>query len=545
LPLVIEDAAANLHTDVILTSASFDGISGYKDKINLTDYEVYLYDSSGRAMPAGGSDKVLRLTIPAMRTTVIRCADLIGKRDRFWGGMRIRLWARSKQPTHVGDLFSAAYARWNWAEAFDTLHAHPDPLQFQAPERFYSSMPFPNLEEYACTLSLFNPYPTISRGRVIVHAGDAQSRVERAYQLPPYGTTLLNLNSCALTGNLNELCSRAVAPREEIKSGGSVLIENENSSVKNFAYMIIKGKADNAFAAEHTIHQGNYPVSRGGSPFGANQSFQAKGWLWSTFIFNRKTIGGLTMSSRVYLSSGRPLEDEMWLLGYVTDWEGKPQWSTGADEQLGFWLQKGFLNQGAIKLKPFQSCELDFEKLSLTRDFAGGIGLATSPQTSHVLMKVEVRIHNWGTAAFSHFRPGAKGARALQGIRGRDGLASDYVVSGVRVQRGAGGLETDCLIGVLNIERDTVGEPTIEVFDSSGFVTQKRLSDLPGWACRHFLLSEVLPELEKRSGPLTLRLIDQKAVVIMSALHIDYKRRDVAIDHGSDRFSTHLDYGCV
>jgi len=30
----------------------------------------------------------------------------------------------------------------------------------------------------------------------------------------------------------------------------------------------------------------------------------------------------------------------------------------------------------------------------------------------------------------------------------------------------------------------------------------------------------------------------------MSAVHLDHERRDLALDHGSDRFSTFLDYGC-
>lgn len=95
------------------------------------------------------------------------------------------------------------------------------------------------------------------------------------------------------------------------------------------------------------------------------------------------------------------------------------------------------------------------------------------------------------------------------------------------------------------MEETKLGEPTLEVFDSNGFVTSRTLGTLPGLACRHFLLSDLLPDLSvKGAGPLTLRLMDVNAVVIMSALHIDYKRRDVAIDHGSDRFSTYIDYGC-
>jgi hypothetical protein len=30
----------------------------------------------------------------------------------------------------------------------------------------------------------------------------------------------------------------------------------------------------------------------------------------------------------------------------------------------------------------------------------------------------------------------------------------------------------------------------------------------------------------------------------MSVVHLDYLRRDLAMDHGSDRFSTFVDYPC-
>src|SRR5947209_6082384 len=45
--------------------------------------------------------------------------------------------------------------------------------------------------------------------------------------------------------------------------------------------------------------------------------------------------------------------------------------------------------------------------------------------------------------------------------------------------------------------------------------------------------------------PLSLRLVDERATLLMSSLHLDYVRRDIALDHGSDRFSTFLDYSCV
>jgi len=69
--------------------------------------------------------------------------------------------------------------------------------------------------------------------------------------------------------------------------------------------------------------------------------------------------------------------------------------------------------------------------------------------------------------------------------------------------------EADCLIGILNMEENKPGDPTVEVFDSNGFVTSRRLGTLPGLGCRHFLLSDFLPDLSvKGAGPLTLRLTD-------------------------------------
>lgn len=544
VPLVIEDPAVGMHTEIILTSASFNGLEGHKEKEYATDYEVHLYDFAGNACSSDGRNKGVRITVPAMHPTILKCGDLIGGRASFWGGMKIHMRAKGKQSMYVADLFSAAFVKWSFADSFDMLHAHPDPLQYQMPDRFFSSMPFPSLDEYSCTLSVFNPYETSSTGRIIVHSGDGQSNIEQPYKLGPHGTALFNLNTATLTADVKYLFNRAT-PHERLRKGGSILIENDQTRVKNFAYMLIKGKATNAFAAEHTIHQGNYPVRRGSPPFGDDRSFKARGWVYSGLIFKDRTIGELNLSSRVYLSAGRPLEDEMWLLAYTTDAEGNIQWSTRSDDVLPSLLPGSFFTQGAIRLKPFQSCELDFGNLSLKSGFDGGIGIGTSPQTSHVLMKVEVRIHNWGTSCFSHFRPGSRAGRALQSIAGRAGLASDYVVSGVLLKRTANGREADCLIASLNMEENKLGEPTLEVFDGNGFVTSKRLGTLPGLACKHFLLSDLLPDLSsKGAGPLTLRLTDANAVVIMSALHIDYKRRDVAIDHGSDRFSTYLDYGC-
>jgi hypothetical protein len=544
-PLVIEDASLGLHTDIILTSASFDGIDGHGDPASSTDYEINLYEQSGRPVRLDGAKAPLRVNVPAMRTTLIGCGDLVGRDRPFCGGLRVRMRAKGRRPAYVSDLFSAAYVRWNYQGSFDTLHAHPDPVQLQQAVTFYSSMPFPSLEEFSCTLSVFNPYEAVSEGRIIVYSQDGGKRIEQPYRLAPFESSLLSLNLDAKPGAASGISKYIVCSRPEIKRGGSITIENSAGSVKNFAYLMIKGKAGNAFSAEHTIHQGSYAPRRAASPFGPGGAFKAGGWVYSSFIFNRSEMAGLSLSSRVYLSSGRPLEDELWMLGYVTDALGQIAWSTRLDEELKTRLQKGLLDQGAIRMLPFQSCGLDFERLAIDAGFAGGLGLAVSSPTSHVLNKIEVRVNNWGTSAFSHFRPGSRGARELQSIKTRGGLATDYIVTDARLRSSAGGVENDCLVALFNIEEDRTGNPVIEVFGGEGFIARRGLGRLPKVACRYFLLSQLFPQLVERGhGPFTLRLIDETAVVTLSALHIDYKKRDVAIDHGSDRFSTHIDFGC-
>ena len=87
------------------------------------------------------------------------------------------------------------------------------------------------------------------------------------------------------------------------------------------------------------------------------------------------------------------------------------------------------------------------------------------------------------------------------------------------------------------------GNPTLEVFHSRGLLTRIKLGSVPPFACQHFLLSELVKE-NLKSETMSLRLVDERATLLMSTLHLDYTRRDLALDHGSDRFSTLLDYGC-
>jgi hypothetical protein len=96
----------------------------------------------------------------------------------------------------------------------------------------------------------------------------------------------------------------------------------------------------------------------------------------------------------------------------------------------------------------------------------------------------------------------------------------------------------------IDFESETEGDPTLEVFGSNGFIASKRLGPIPALACRHLLLSELFKDVDSGDGYLTLRLVDQSGLLIMSALHIDYPRKDIALDHGSDRHSTYQDYFC-
>jgi hypothetical protein len=96
----------------------------------------------------------------------------------------------------------------------------------------------------------------------------------------------------------------------------------------------------------------------------------------------------------------------------------------------------------------------------------------------------------------------------------------------------------------MNIDDKSIaGEPVLEIFTAEGLFKQVRLGRVPPFSCRHYLLSELLTD---RIGPrdLTLRLVDQSATLLMSIIHVDYKRRDIAADHGSDRFSTFTEYTC-
>ena len=69
------------------------------------------------------------------------------------------------------------------------------------------------------------------------------------------------------------------------------------------------------------------------------------------------------------------------------------------------------------------------------------------------------------------------------------------------------------------------------------------LGKVPAFSCRHYLLSNLLSG-KITTNDLSLRLVDEQATLLMSVIHLDYERRDIAADHGSDRFSTFSEFTC-
>ena len=236
------------------------------------------------------------------------------------------------------------------------------------------------------------------------------------------------------------------------------------------------------------------------------------------------------------------------MLPFVTTGEGAIGWVSNRDEHYAQRIKPADVaDQGAVRLSEFQSCRIDAATLPLPDGFSGGFGAATIPKTSHSLNKVEVRAVNWGRVAMTHFRPGGAVAKSYRQVDQRGSLASDYIVSGAHVIGGARDRKRDCLLAIMNIEfeDDNTGAPVVQVFGPQGLAGEKRLADFPPLACRHLLLSELFPGLQSDPAhPFTLRMQVANALMVVSALHIDYERKDIALEHGSDRHSTFQDFKC-
>jgi hypothetical protein len=546
-PFIVEDAEIGLHSEIVLTSDTFVGARGYADGADATEYEIYLYDADGQAIGSEGVAK--RLVVPAMQMTVLSLREILGDSRKFWGGMRIRLRPKGRQPMHASDLFSSAFVRWKTESSFDNVHANPDPLQWQRPNTFFYSMPFPPLAEYESVFSLFNPYAERSLGAITLYDQLGLKLREVPYELKPHSSLLFDLRQ----GDFVNDPRRAFhGPTERNHSdaklfnpgGGTIAITNQQGSVKGFGYLLMKRAGTSRFSVEHPIHQAPFKPAPAPAPFDPAGRFRAKNVLYTPLVFRSKRIGGVTLESRFHFSSGAPLEEFLWLNPFITDSQGNVAWQTTAETKLPATISAKQIERGVIKLGGMQSCMLDCAQLPLPQTFSGGLSLAVAPTTNHTLMKIETSVKEWGAHAFTHFRPGLQSARGYQASPPRGGLATDYIASGARVERNRDRMVRDEVIGVMNIDDKGIsGRPTLEIFTSSGLLTRIDLGDVPGFACRHYLLSELSSE---KIGPhdLSLRLVDERATLLMSVVHLDYVRRDLAQDHGSDRFSTFNDYSC-
>ena len=533
-PFILEDAERGIYTEVVLTSDTFAGVRGHEDKFAATEYEVYLYDASGNALGDNGIAR--RMTVPAMQTTVIAARDLLGEQRAFWGGMKIRLRPQNQAVKHVSDLFSSAFVRWQTAASFDNVHANPDPLEWQNTTSFFYSMPFPSLGEYDCLFSLFNPYDQSSAGEIVLHNPMGQRVHSLRYELKPHGSLLFHLNAGAFVNDPWTMKSAGT----KFQSNGLLAAINDEGTAKSFGYLMIRKPEQQRFSVEHPIHQGVFKPKTAPPPFDEREQFKAKNVLYSPLLFRGKKLGGVTLESRVYLGTGLPLEEALWLYPFAVDARGEVAWSAMTDDKLKAQLPATQCERKIIRLGAGQSCALDFAKLSVAEGFSGGLSVAVTPDTSHTLLKMEVRVPEWNAHAFTHFRPGLRSARNYQKPKERGGLATDYIATGARIERG----KYDEIIGVINIDDQGVeGNPWLEVFNVRGLLTRIKLGSIPPFACQHFLLSDFIKE-KLQSETLSLRLVDERATLLMSTLHLDYTRRDLALDHGSDRFSTFLDYGC-
>lgn len=543
-PLIIEDVDLGLRSEIVLTADTFVGSKGHHDGSDATEYELYLYDATGAPVSASGPTTKFR--VPAMQTTVVAVHDLIPTRKNYWGGLRIRVRPLTREPMHASDLFSSAFVRWQTDQSFTTVHANPDPLEWQRADSFFYSMPFPPLNEYDCLYSLFNPYDKSSTGLITLYGSSGDTWTQLPYDLKPHSSLLVDFRTGKFVNDPNEVFSRRQKDQAMHNgvNGGTIAVTNRAGSVKNFGYMLIKQTEAPHFSIEHPIHQPPYNPTASRVPFDSQGRFKAKNVLYTPLVFNSKKIGSITLQSRFHLSSGAPVEEALWLSPFITDGAGDVVWQAGNGSIFPASVSQKQIERGAIKLRGQQSCVFDCSALGLPKSFSGGLSLGIAPLTNHTLMKVEVLAVEWNATAFTHFRPGLAAARAYQKPPMRGGLRTDYIVSGARFRTEGNKKLADEIIAVINIDDEAIsGKPTLEVFSSAGLAARIELDSVPPFSCRHYLLSTLLSK-QVSSRDLTLRLVDERATLLMSVLHVDYQRRDIAADHGSDRFSTFSEFTC-
>jgi hypothetical protein len=543
-PFVLSDPNLGIKTQFVLTATCFPGVDGYRDPNNQTAYQMLLYDAKGNEIKLDSNG---RIDIPALHTTLVEL-DELAHRQQFWGAGRIRLAPTAGQVSHAGDLFSAGFTRWQTASNFDNVHAHPAAPQ-QAIGHYNYSMPLPAMSEYHLMFSLFNPADDVSEGDIRVVNRMGQTIASKPYHLEPHHTFLYSLEDLSNFDNPAE--GLAITPLKEPKlaDGGVVVVHNTTDKVA-FAYTMMRGRTGGTFTVEHPLHFSSdvevKPARQ--TPYGPNQSFPAMALLYTPLLFRGKQIGGLTLDSRFYLSASRWVEEALWLMPFVTTGDGNIGWVSNKDEHFPDRVQPAALtDQGVLRLEAFQSVKMEAAGLPLPDSWSGGLGVATIPGTSHSLLKAEVRVREWNRAAFTHFRPGGAPASKYKLADERGGVATDYIVTDVQIRRDGNVPKRDSVLAVMNIEfqHEVTGTPKFQLFGPNGLIAEKSIGEFPPLACRHLLLSEVFPGVQTEpEHPVTVRMVEQNAMMICSAVHFDYDRRDLALEHGSDRHSTFTDFKC-
>src|ERR1700752_436803 len=354
-PLVIHDPEMDLSSEVVLTSDNFIGAKGYSDGADATEYEIHLYNSDGTAIGEGGVAR--RLVVPARQTTVLPVGDLVGSDNRFWGGLKVRLRPSTRTPTHASDLFSSAFVRWKTKESFTNVHANPDPLQWQRPDAFFYSMPFPPLGEYQSLFSLFNHYAELIAGSLPLYDELGTKLRDLPFALKPRSSLLFDLRRGEFADNPRPTFSPDLRDTNHqgtllTTSGGTIAVTNRKGTQKGFAYLMIKRAGGVRFSVEHPIHQSPFKAVPAGAPFDASGRLKAKNILYTPLLFRAKRIGGITLDSRFHLSSGAPLEEHLWISPFITDGEGNVAWQITPETKLPATVSPKQIERDVIKLGP-------------------------------------------------------------------------------------------------------------------------------------------------------------------------------------------------
>lgn len=405
------------------------------------------------------------------------------------------------------------------------------------------------MSDYHLMFTLFNPNDVPSVGSIRVVDRMAQTIVERPYDLPPHHTLLYSLETLKNYDSPAE--GLAITPLQEkrMSDGGVVVVHNTSEAV-SFAYTLMKGRQGGTFTVEHPLHfSADVPTKPARvTPYGPNKSYPVEALLYTPLFFSGQRLGGLEFESHFYLSASQWLEEALWLMPFVTTADGNIAWVSNQDQKFPDRVRPAALtSQGLIRLGAFQSVQMNARDLPLPPGFAGGLGVGTIPKTSHSLLKAEVHVKEWNRSAFTHFRPGGQTSKNYRTVDGRGGLATDYIVTDCQLVGSSGARKRDSILAVMNIEfqNDITGAPKLQLFGPSGIIAEKSIGEFKPLACRHLLLSEIFPEVQTEIGhPATVRMTEPNAMMIVSAVHLDYDRKDLALEHGSDRHSTFNDFKC-